>query len=687
MANGDARFFTEQFSDSITGLPYSGVKVYHYAAGTTTLKNVWQDAGKTTALANPVTGDSAGRVSFYADGDYRLRVETSAGVLLYDWDNVRITSDNATMWEGDQGTAYPGATSKNQGQLFAKLNGSSLIDELAINDDGTGFHRVPAALGLSTKAALPSPSASPSTLGRVRYVTDSVRGLWLDTSTAWISITGETVNVREFGAKGDGSTNDTAAFQAAADAVSAGGTLGGQLLIPPGNYVVDQFTVGSDVWVTGTGANSCRLISSAANGTNGILRNKNGVGGDARIRVTDITFARTVDVPANLYNEMIYMKNCQRVWIERCQFGGPSTTLSSFNAGIHLERCQKVWITDCYFSGIAGESIYLNRGTGGVFTGRTHITNCIFELTADYAHRAVLTNVAQTFVHGCSIESPGGSGSNGILVELEQGVTDVIVEANIATNACLVKTGFASRVNVVGNTVSNTGTAAAPCVNITTAQGAVSDVLVATNNITGGYILAQQTSGALSRVTIDGNLVLNQPSSAQFGIRAIGASELAITSNIVRASQGGGIGVTSGSAKVTENFVDNCGLGGNTIPLGLDDGFYWEGLAADTGRGILARNVSRNNGGHGYVIKQPQNLFLIDNECLQNNTGTWLFNSMTTLGATPLLRVSLYDDSAAGSPEGLYYAAPGSVFYGLNGKLYVKNAGYTSVGWKEVSLL
>ncbi len=682
MANGDARFWTDEFRDP-TGLPYAGVRVYHYAAGTTTLKNVWQDAGKTTALPNPVTGDSSGRVGFFADGDYRLRIETAGGVLLYDWDNVRITSDNATMWEGDQGTVLPGATAKNQGQLFALLDGASQIQELRINDDGLGFERIPAALGVTTKAALPTPSTSPSTLGRLRYVTDSVRGLWLDTGTAWISATGEVVNVREFGAKGDGVTNDTAAFQAAADAVAAGGTTGGQLLVPPGNYVVDQFTIGSDIWVTGTGANACRLISSNAAGTNGIIRNKNLVGGDARIRITDITFARLVDVPAHLYNEMIYLKNCQRVWIERCQFGGPSTSLTSFNAGIHLERCQKVWITDCYFSGISGESIYLNRGTGGVFTGRTHITNCIFELTADYAHRAVLSNVAQTFVYGCSIESAGGSGNNGILLELEQGVTDAFLTACLALNANLLKTGFASRVTVVGCNVSNGN------IEITSNQGAVSDVLVEACNIRGGRIFIQQTTGALARVTVIGCVVYEQPSSSHFGIRTIGVTAVVIANNVVRASQGGGIGVTGGSVTVRDNLCDGNGLGGNTIPLGLNDGIYWEGTSGDTTAGFIARNICRSNGGHGFVINQPQNLTLDGNENSGNTSGAYLFNSMTALGAVPLLRVDMFDASAGGggSPEGLYYAAPGSLFRGANnGKLYVKASGTGNTGWKEVTV-
>lgn len=50
----------------------------------------------------------------------------------------------------------------------------------------------------------------------------------------------ESVSVKDFGAKGDGVTNDTVAFKAAGEYITAAG--GGELIIPPGSYVVGSQT-------------------------------------------------------------------------------------------------------------------------------------------------------------------------------------------------------------------------------------------------------------------------------------------------------------------------------------------------------------------------------------------------------------------------------------------------------------
>lgn len=68
-------------------------------------------------------------------------------------------------------------------------------------------------LASSTFAALPA--STPGNAGALVRVTDTTRGVWMDTGSGWYAITDEVANVMNFGAKGDGLTNDTAAINAA----------------------------------------------------------------------------------------------------------------------------------------------------------------------------------------------------------------------------------------------------------------------------------------------------------------------------------------------------------------------------------------------------------------------------------------------------------------------------------------
>jgi hypothetical protein len=244
MSTGGAQFFVKQFIDD-NGTPYGAVKVYHYAAGTSTDKDVWLNESKTTTAPQPFVGDSKGMVVFYGDGDYRLKIEDSEGNALYDWDGIKITSDTGTIWEGNRGTSYPSSSALNRGHLFGKEDVSGNLTELGYNDV-TGFR---STSGLPFPAYAKASLPVVGTAGLLSRVTDDVRGLWMDQASQWFALNKEIVNVKEFGATGDGTTDDTSAIQAAIDSVT-----NGIIFMPPGTYILtDRIRLKSEISLVGSG--------------------------------------------------------------------------------------------------------------------------------------------------------------------------------------------------------------------------------------------------------------------------------------------------------------------------------------------------------------------------------------------------------------------------------------------------
>ena len=74
------------------------------------------------------------------------------------------------------------------------------------------------------------------------------------TKVSYSMITGSPANVLDFGAVGDGVTNDTAAIQAAINAVNAAG--GGEVSIPAGSYLSGALTLKDKVSIIGVGVTS-----------------------------------------------------------------------------------------------------------------------------------------------------------------------------------------------------------------------------------------------------------------------------------------------------------------------------------------------------------------------------------------------------------------------------------------------
>lgn len=107
----------EQFIDA-NGNPYSGGRLYWYAAGSTTAQDTFTDSTGATANANPVVCDSAGRpqteVWLTTAKNYKLVFKTSADVTIFTEDNIAGINDATLVldeWIAGPTPTYVSATS------------------------------------------------------------------------------------------------------------------------------------------------------------------------------------------------------------------------------------------------------------------------------------------------------------------------------------------------------------------------------------------------------------------------------------------------------------------------------------------------------------------------------------------------------------------------------------------------
>ena len=112
-----------------SGALNGGAKLYHYLAGTSSLKDIWTDRAMSTTLAQPFIADADGIFNFFADGLYKIVITDAAGTTLYTLDNWQfIDRTDPTFGEG---TVIASASTIAVGpEVFAHIGGSTNIDTI-----------------------------------------------------------------------------------------------------------------------------------------------------------------------------------------------------------------------------------------------------------------------------------------------------------------------------------------------------------------------------------------------------------------------------------------------------------------------------------------------------------------------------------------------------------------------------
>ena len=182
-AGAGAQFFNN------SGVPLSGGLLYTYAAGTTTPATTYTSSTGATANSNPIVLDSAGRppssIWLTTGSSYKFVLQTSLAVQIGSWDNIPGANDFTVL------------TAQLANQSSASL-GDALIGFKQADKNGL----ISGAVG--------------------RTVHQKLQDL---------------VSVKDFGATGNGTTDDTTAIQAA---IYYAQTNGGCVYLPAGIYVISS---------------------------------------------------------------------------------------------------------------------------------------------------------------------------------------------------------------------------------------------------------------------------------------------------------------------------------------------------------------------------------------------------------------------------------------------------------------
>ncbi|MBP8110990.1 MAG: right-handed parallel beta-helix repeat-containing protein [Agitococcus sp.] len=211
-----------------TNRPLAGGLMYTYKAGTTDPATTYSDDAGTTNT-NPIVLDSDGQCDLFLDDavSYRIILKNSAGVTQFDKD--RIASLGSTQVQSFNSIA---ALRLRSGTTIA--NAAKTLGYYSAGDGGgNSFYWDSTSTATDNAGTVIKPTAV------------SGAGRWLAVDTSYI-------NVKQFGAVGDGVADDTTPIQAAVDSIGAAG--GGTLSFPSGVYkTTSKVILPSNITIVGSG--------------------------------------------------------------------------------------------------------------------------------------------------------------------------------------------------------------------------------------------------------------------------------------------------------------------------------------------------------------------------------------------------------------------------------------------------
>jgi hypothetical protein len=536
------------------------------------------------------------------------------------------------------------------------------LREIAPADDAVGL--LASSLTTSTLAGLPAAG----TAGRLRLLTDSLRGLYHDTGARWVRSAGDWLNARDAGCAGDGVTDDTAALTAAL-------ALGVRVYLPPGTYLVsDTLVAVSNTQLVGDGIDRSIIKWASGPGSKAILndggqvisrvllqdltfdgnRAANGDGGQAGVqfgRLSDSTLARLritgMDGHSLQLSGVDDTTNCHDNTVAFCQVDDYGSS-DGGGGGIFLFRGANN--NDVIGCTVHNEGAPAAQGGGGISQDDWSTTG----ISAACHHNRIVANL----VHDC-LRGITGSGLNYSTI-VGNTIRDcqaqgVWIEQGTPGDNARSDTQAQSN-SVVGNTIE-------ACATGITDDGA--DTTVAGNTIasctTNGLVKSlRDTQGS----SWTGNSIYN---SGSYGMRLNRGKGMTISGNTIDTAGVYGVYVIASNGD-----IDGVSFSNNTIANVQQHGLVYEESGANvislTVRSNHFRQVSLASSGVSNVIHGATGSVAGIDVSDNVYTGTQAYAAFTSISATASY---VTRNRTAGQGPGLVTLADSASVSCRNGDIFV----------------
>jgi hypothetical protein len=374
------------------------------------------------------------------------------------------------------------------------------------------------------------------------------------------------VNVKDYGAAGDGTADDTAEIAAAITAAPSGG----EVYFPPGTYKISsELTVGKPLRLYGAGLSSVLKLSAKASFF--------GLSSVSNVIIENLVFDGNRTALGFDFHTAIYMDDVADSSIRNCRF------TDILGGAITITRGARIYITGNRFSNVYYSGVQLGDPTTGHYNDHIWISGNYLDTcqqSGSGGNAAIQTNgtgeVSHRYIHilNNSVNLPEvvGIGLDSIDLSNVTGNT-VIKDATVSPGECIAFTGSE---NVVSdNYCHNDGISSGASILLYAVNGRTNDHNQIINNrcTNGGQGVGftwGQTGAAINNLLIQGNHLYGNDRGVQSykggGVSSGSQSNVLISGNNLAGNTTEASNLLNDSSGITGSADDFANLGISPFP-------------------------------------------------------------------------------------------------------------------------